>query len=104
MVELLPILGSLGGAGGLVIVIVYLLAHIRADRAAAVDRITAANDRADRAEERTELARQLQDAALDRARTAEDRAGRAEALLSALLPPPVLPDPTAPPALPQDAP
>lgn len=93
MVELLPVLGSLGGGGAMVAVIIYLLANNRADRAAASDRIKAAHDRADEAEVRAREARAAEDAE-------RRRANAAEATISRLLPDPVLPavDPTAPPA------
>lgn len=96
MVELLPVLGQLGGGGAMVAIIIYLLAHIRADRIAAVERIKAAHDRADEAEERARTARAREDAEHDRAIQAET----ALALARLQLPPAPPPDPTAPPALP----
>lgn len=94
MVELLPVLGSLSGGGVLLGVIIYLLGNNRADRIAAIERIKAANDRADEAEERARQARVREDVERQRANNAE------AALALAQLPPVPLPDPTAPPALP----
>lgn len=95
MVELLPVLGSLGGGGVLLGVIVYQLAHIRAIQVAASERIKVANDRADEAEARARVARAAEDAQRDRANTAETALALARLQL-----PPAPVDPTAPPALP----
>lgn len=94
MVELLPVLGQLGGGGAMVAIIIYLLAHIRADRIAAVERIDAAHRRADEAETRAREAWAREE--IERRRAIEAEVALALARLP--LPPPPPPDPTAPPA------
>jgi hypothetical protein len=78
LLEAWPALGGLGGGGVLVYLLVHLLGSNRADRAQAIERIKAANDRADAADKRAEDARRAEYEAWSVARDAKLRADRLE--------------------------